>query len=231
MSAWRRHHTPVKACPSADEKDPSLAHGRNEQAPAQAARASPCRQDPRAAHPEPAISARQRAPPEPDLCETFGISRSAVREAIKVLDSKGMVTTRPRIGTVVRAGEAWNLLDPDVLARSMELQPSAELVLSLIEARQVIEPAAASLCRIAGDRRRNRTPRRRLCPHEPLQVSAGFRGLQQGRHRFPHRPAAGQRKYRLPAIVQYDRRRAGLFVPPNHLALGSPAPPCPIMAR
>lgn len=82
-------------------------------------------------------------PPEPDLCETFGISRSAVREAIKVLDSKGMVTTRPRIGTVVRAREAWNLLDPDVLAWSMELQPSAELVLSLIEARQVIEPAAA----------------------------------------------------------------------------------------
>lgn len=84
-------------------------------------------------------------PPEPDLCETFNISRSAVREAIKVLDSKGMVTTRPRTGTLVRAREEWNLLDPDVLAWSMELQPSAELVLSLIEARQVIEPAAARL--------------------------------------------------------------------------------------
>ena len=82
-------------------------------------------------------------PPEPELCDAFNISRSAVREAIKVLDSKGMVLTRPRIGTVVRARESWNLLDPDVLAWSMELQPSASLVLSLIEARQVIEPAAA----------------------------------------------------------------------------------------
>lgn len=84
-------------------------------------------------------------PPEPDLCSAYSISRSAVREAIKVLDSKGMVVTRPRIGTVVRAREHWNLLDPDVLAWSMELHPSAELVLSLIEARQVIEPAAARL--------------------------------------------------------------------------------------
>lgn len=84
-------------------------------------------------------------PPEPDLCQSFNVSRSAVREAVKVLDSKGMVTTRPRTGTIVRPREDWNLLDPDVLAWSMELHPSAELVLSLIEARQVIEPAAARL--------------------------------------------------------------------------------------
>jgi len=82
-------------------------------------------------------------PPEPELCETLDVSRSAVREAVKVLDSKGMVTTRPRTGSVVRSRDSWNLLDPDLLAWSIELQPSAELVLSLIEARQVIEPAAA----------------------------------------------------------------------------------------
>jgi len=84
-------------------------------------------------------------PSEPELCGMFNVSRSAMREAIKVLDSKGMVTTRPRVGTVVRARDYWNLLDPDLLAWSMELRPSAELVLSLIEARQVIEPAAARL--------------------------------------------------------------------------------------
>lgn len=82
-------------------------------------------------------------PPEPELCSTFDVSRSAVREAVKVLDSKGMVTTRPRTGTVVRARDDWNLLDADILRWSIELEPSAELVLSLIEARQVIEPAAA----------------------------------------------------------------------------------------
>lgn len=84
-------------------------------------------------------------PSEPELCESLSVSRSALREAVKVLDSKGMVTTRPRIGMVVRAREDWNLLDPDILAWSIEINPSAELVLSLIEARQVIEPAAASL--------------------------------------------------------------------------------------
>lgn len=84
-------------------------------------------------------------PPEPELCERLNISRSALREAIKVLGSKGMVSTRPRTGTLVRPRADWNLLDPDLLAWSMELEPSAELVLSLIEARQVIEPAAARL--------------------------------------------------------------------------------------
>lgn len=82
-------------------------------------------------------------PPEPDLCAAFSVSRSAVREAVKVLASKGLVTTRPRTGTAIRPKEDWNLLDPDLLAWSMELKPDAELVLSLIEARQVIEPAAA----------------------------------------------------------------------------------------
>jgi GntR family galactonate operon transcriptional repressor len=82
-------------------------------------------------------------PSEPELCETLNISRSALREAIKVLGGKGLVTPRPRTGTLVRPRDDWNLLDPDLLAWSMEIEPSAELVLSLIEARQVIEPAVA----------------------------------------------------------------------------------------
>ncbi len=84
-------------------------------------------------------------PSEPELCETLNISRSALREAIKVLGGKGLVTPRPRTGTLVRPRDDWNLLDPDLLAWSMEIEPSAELVLSLIEARQVIEPAVARL--------------------------------------------------------------------------------------
>lgn len=82
-------------------------------------------------------------PTEPELCEQLNVSRSALREAIKVLGSKGLVTTRPRIGTVIQPNEDWNLLDEDLLRWSMDLAPSPQLVLSLIEARQVIEPAAA----------------------------------------------------------------------------------------
>jgi GntR family galactonate operon transcriptional repressor len=82
-------------------------------------------------------------PSEADLCEDLKVSRSALREAVKVLGNMGLVTTRPRTGTVVRNRDEWNLLDQDLLTWSMELAPRPELVLSLIEARQVIEPASA----------------------------------------------------------------------------------------
>jgi GntR family galactonate operon transcriptional repressor len=82
-------------------------------------------------------------PSEAELCGALNISRSALREAIKVLGSKGMVAPRPRTGTLVRPRDDWNLLDADLLAWSMEIEPNAAFVLSLIEARQVIEPAAA----------------------------------------------------------------------------------------
>ena len=85
----------------------------------------------------------QPLPSETELCETLNISRSALREAIKVLSSKGLIITRPRTGTRVRPYDDWNLLDPEVLLWSMELPPQPEFVLSLIEARQIIEPAAA----------------------------------------------------------------------------------------
>ena len=51
-------------------------------------------------------------PAEPDL----GASRTVVREAVKVLAAKGLVESRPKTGTRVRPRDAWNLLDPDVLA-------------------------------------------------------------------------------------------------------------------
>ena len=84
-------------------------------------------------------------PPEPQLCETLQISRSALREAVKVLGSKGLVSPRPHFGTLIRPREDWNMLDTDLLAWSIEGEPDSRMVMSLIEARQVIEPAAARL--------------------------------------------------------------------------------------
>ena len=62
-------------------------------------------------------------PPEPQLCETLRISRSALREAVKVLGGKGLVSPRPHVGTVIRPRDEWNMLDPDLLAWSMEAGP------------------------------------------------------------------------------------------------------------
>jgi GntR family transcriptional regulator, galactonate operon transcriptional repressor len=72
-------------------------------------------------------------------------SRTALREAIKVLAAKGLVESRPRMGTRVRARGAWNLLDPDVLAWQQEGGPPAAFLRKLTELRQVVEPGAAQL--------------------------------------------------------------------------------------
>ena len=84
-------------------------------------------------------------PSEPQLCETLQISRSALREAVKVLGGKGLVTPRPRVGTMIRPRDEWNMLDSDLLAWSMDGKPDPEVVMGLIEARRIIEPAAARL--------------------------------------------------------------------------------------
>src|SRR5206468_2358883 len=72
-------------------------------------------------------------------------SRTALREAIRVLVSKGLVEARPRVGTRVRAREAWQLLDPDVLAWQREGPLRASFLRNLAEVRSVIEPAAAAM--------------------------------------------------------------------------------------
>ncbi len=84
-------------------------------------------------------------PREVELMDEFKASRTAVREAIKVLAAKGLVDSRPKRGMRVRAQDEWNLLDPDVLAWYAASSPSAELVAQMVELRRMIEPAAARL--------------------------------------------------------------------------------------
>jgi len=89
-------------------------------------------------------------PREVELMTEFQASRTAVREAIKVLAAKGLVESRQRRGMRVRAQDDWNLLDPDVLAWYAASSPSDALVAQMVELRQMIEPAAA---RLAAERR------------------------------------------------------------------------------
>ena len=83
-------------------------------------------------------------PIEADLCGQFGVSRSVLREAVKMLTSKGLLRARPRQGTWVQPEEAWNLLDPDVLRWLLERRFSIELLAEFTEIRMVIEPQAAA---------------------------------------------------------------------------------------
>ena len=54
-------------------------------------------------------------PREAELMESFGVSRTVLREALRTLNSKGLVESRPKVGTKVRRRSAWNLLDADLL--------------------------------------------------------------------------------------------------------------------
>ena len=72
-------------------------------------------------------------------------SRTALREAIKVLTSKGLVEARPRVGTRVRARNSWQLMDSDVLAWQREGPLRAAFLRNLTEVRRVIEPEVAAM--------------------------------------------------------------------------------------
>jgi GntR family galactonate operon transcriptional repressor len=81
----------------------------------------------------------------------FGVSRTVIREAFKVLASKGLVDSRQRRGTFVRPEQDWNRLDPDVLRWRFECAAStASLFAELHEIREMIEPPSA---RLAAERR------------------------------------------------------------------------------
>ncbi|MBA2397119.1 MAG: FadR family transcriptional regulator [Bradyrhizobium sp.] len=85
-------------------------------------------------------------PPEPDLEIRFGVGRGVIREAVKTLAAKGLVSVRPRHGTHVLPRSEWSLLDRDVLSWLVgKDEPDRDLLLAIQEVRSIIEPAAAAL--------------------------------------------------------------------------------------
>lgn len=86
----------------------------------------------------------------PEALETeFGISKSVLREAFRVLAAKGLVDSRQKRGTVIRPRSSWSLLDADLL-RWQGGQPDAAFFSNLAEVRNIVEPAGA---RLAAERR------------------------------------------------------------------------------
>lgn len=73
------------------------------------------------------------------------VSRGAYREAVRILAAKGLVESRPKVGTKVSQPDRWHLLDPDVLSWIFEFEPDEKLLNNLFELRRIIEPEAAAL--------------------------------------------------------------------------------------
>jgi DNA-binding FadR family transcriptional regulator len=82
---------------------------------------------------------------EGDLCRHLSVSRTILREAVKVLAAKGLIEVRPRTGIRVRPRNEWNLVDPDLLGWLCEAGVDDLFVRDLCEVRAIVEPAAAEL--------------------------------------------------------------------------------------
>lgn len=81
---------------------------------------------------------------ENTLAERYSVSRVVVREAVKILVEKGMLSVRRGIGTHVRSRNNWKLLDDDVMAWHLSAPPRREFLAQLTEIRLAVEPKAAA---------------------------------------------------------------------------------------
>jgi DNA-binding FadR family transcriptional regulator len=86
-----------------------------------------------------------RLPGDVELTATFGVSRPVLREGVKTLVAKGLLTTKARVGTVVRERGAWNMFDADVLAWHLDAGIDKRFLNDLAEIRLAVEPRAAML--------------------------------------------------------------------------------------
>lgn len=85
-------------------------------------------------------------PVEAEMCRALGVSRNALREAVKMLAGKGLLRTNGRGGTLVEPKRHWNLLDGDVLSWTVESDETRDgLLIELTRLRAIIEPEAAAL--------------------------------------------------------------------------------------
>lgn len=77
--------------------------------------------------------------------QALGVSRAAYREAIRILIAKGLVESKPKMGTRVCPRSRWQLLDPDLLNWALENSPEPPFLRELFELRLTIEPRLAEL--------------------------------------------------------------------------------------
>lgn len=86
-----------------------------------------------------------KLPGDAELTLAFGVSRPVLREAVKTLVAKGLLSTKARVGTLVRPRAAWNMFDPDVLAWHLDAGIDKTFLTDLAEIRLAIEPRTAAL--------------------------------------------------------------------------------------
>ncbi|RGA02793.1 FadR family transcriptional regulator [Microbispora triticiradicis] len=84
-------------------------------------------------------------PPEPALCEAFSVSRTVVREAVKILQEKGLVQVRQGAGTMVTPPTSWDMLDELVLSATIAEDESLAILDDVVVTRRVLEADMANV--------------------------------------------------------------------------------------
>ncbi|MCF1709345.1 FadR family transcriptional regulator [Tabrizicola sp. J26] len=82
-------------------------------------------------------------PNDAEMMDTYGVSRTVLREALKTLEAKGLVEARAKVGTRVLPKSRWNLFDRQVLSWIHEAGPDAAFLRSFVEVREALEIPAA----------------------------------------------------------------------------------------
>ncbi|GAB3189214.1 FadR/GntR family transcriptional regulator [Nesterenkonia suensis] len=75
----------------------------------------------------------------------YEVSRTVIREAVRVLEAKGLVSSKRRIGVTVNSMDSWNVLDPGLIRWRLRSPARAQQIVALTELRLAVEPAAARL--------------------------------------------------------------------------------------
>jgi DNA-binding FadR family transcriptional regulator len=84
-------------------------------------------------------------PKEDTLSEQYEVSRTVIREAVKGLAARGLVESRPKVGTIIKPRDDWQMLDPSVLEWVASSSSEKEFMLRLAEVRLAIEPGMAGI--------------------------------------------------------------------------------------
>ncbi|REG83246.1 FadR/GntR family transcriptional regulator [Marinomonas pollencensis] len=114
------------------------------------------------------------APNEMTLCEQFGVSRTALREAIKLLTSKGLLESRPKIGTKVVSRDRWNFLDPQLIEWMDGLSDPAEFCTQFLGLRRAVEPEACALAAL------------HATPEQKAELTSIFQQMEKTAQHFDH---------------------------------------------
>lgn len=85
-----------------------------------------------------------------ELEDRFSVSRTVVREALRVLDAMGMVRSRRRVGVQIQPPSEWNLYDPQMIRWRLASPGRIAQLRSLTELRSAVEPEAARLAALRG---------------------------------------------------------------------------------